>query len=156
MVSGIANSVRLIPVTEHLTISRECDGCTKCCEGWLTGVAHGKHFWPGRPCHFVTTNGCAIYKDRPENPCKTYECEWLKDGNIPEWLKPSVSNIIITTRTKDGIGYWSVEEAGSKITVEALSWLLSYCLQKGINIKYSIGSGHYKFGSSNFMALQFT
>lgn len=129
---------------------RKCDGCTKCCEGWLHGVAHDKHFWPGTPCHFMGEKGCTIYEDRPHDPCKTYRCHWLDNQDIPEWLKPNRSNIIITKRQHDDISYLDVTEAGSKMTVETLTWLMVYCLNKNINIKYNIGAGYYRFGDPKF------
>lgn len=133
-------------------MTRQCDGCTKCCDGWLVGVAHGKGFWPGRPCHFVGKTGCTIYENRPEAPCKTFQCEWLKNEDVPEWMKPDRENIIIVERQKDDIKFWKVEEAGSKISVEALSWLVSHCIVNSINLYYTIGKGAYRIGSPEFLA----
>ena len=136
------------------TPDRSCDGCTKCCDGWLIGEAHGKPFFPGRPCHFVGKNGCTIYKSRPDNPCKSFKCEWLVNADMPEWLKPDRANIIVVDREKNGIKYWKVQEAGSKITVEAASWLIVHCLSNSINLFYSIGGGGYRFGTPEFLKLE--
>ena len=136
------------------TPDRSCDGCTKCCDGWLSGHAYGKYFNPGRPCHFAGVNGCTIYNDRPDDPCKTFNCEWILNADIPEWLKPDRANVIIIKRNKDGIEYWKVVEAGAKITVEAVTWLVMTCLSNNINFMYSIGTASYKFGSPEFLAAE--
>lgn len=87
----------------YLSTMRECNGCTACCEGWLSGEAHGHYFQPGRPCHFKCEGGCSIYEKRPENPCKTFICEWLVNPELPEWMKPSVSKVITM---KKNMGRW--------------------------------------------------
>lgn len=133
-------------------MDRTCDGCTKCCDGWLSGIAHGRAFWSGRPCHFVGQNGCTIYNDRPQDPCKSYQCEWLVNDDVPEWLKPSMSNVLISKRKSGDTEYWRVSEAGAKITVEALSWVFMHCLSKNVNFIYNIGDGHYRFGSKEFLS----
>lgn len=132
-------------------MSRKCDGCTKCCDGWLTGQAHGHGFWPGRPCHFVGVNKCSIYKDRPEDPCRTFVCEWLVNPDVPEWMKPNVMDVIIAKKEKNGVPYWQISEAGSKLKIEVLSWLMMHCLKNSINFAYSIGTGSYRFGSQEFL-----
>ena len=43
------------------TFQRNCNNCTKCCEGWLSGEVNGYSFYPGRPCHFMKCDGCSIY-----------------------------------------------------------------------------------------------
>jgi len=131
-------------------MTRSCDGCTKCCDGWLHGEAYGHKFYPGRKCHFVTCNGCSIYEKRPEIPCRTFRCVWLDDQDIPEWMKPSLSNVLITQRTIRGIKYLEVFETGQKIDSSALSWLIQYCLSKKINVKYQVGGGWNWVGSSEF------
>lgn len=59
------------------------------------GKAKGHYFYPGRACHFVSTDqGCTIYDDRPKL-CRIFECAWLTDPTVPEELKPDNSNLII-------------------------------------------------------------
>lgn len=130
---------------------RKCDGCTKCCEGWLHGSAHGKSFWPGRPCHFVGERSCTIYNKRPEDPCRIFSCEWLKNPEIPEWMKPDRDNLLIVDKKIKGVKFWKVLEAGQKIRVESLSWLINYALSTGINLEYAIGTGLYRIGSKDFL-----
>jgi hypothetical protein len=56
------------------------------------------HCRPGR--------GCSIYENRPP-VCKSFACEWLINPDMPDFWKPSVSNLLVTlTRAKslDGDG----------------------------------------------------
>ena len=132
---------------------RKCDGCINCGEGWLTSNIYDKFMFPGRPCHFVKSNGCSIYKNRPTEPCKNYKCEWLKDLEIPEWLKPSTSNVILTKRKIDSVEYLEVKEAGQKMNIEILNWLIMEQIRKKINIKYEISGGWNWIGSVEFCNL---
>lgn len=121
---------------------RSCDGCTKCCEGWLSGEAYGHKFWPGMPCHYKTQKGCSIYNNRPENPCKVFQCEWLVNKDIPEWMKPNLINAIITKVEEDNKSYVHIHEAGSKLDSKVLSWfVLEYANKRILNIKYQIDGG---------------
>jgi uncharacterized cysteine cluster protein YcgN (CxxCxxCC family) len=129
---------------------RSCNGCTKCCEGWLPSVIYEKHMYPGVPCHFKKNGGCSIYKDRPKNPCKQYKCEWLKDIQIPEWFKPSESGIILTGREINKIPYLEIVEAGSSMTIEMLNWVFKLHLIKRTNLYYEIKGGWNWIGSPEF------
>ena len=76
--------------------SRECGGCTACCGGTLLAKAKGHYIYPGKPCAFVAKDeGCTIHGDRPRL-CRMFECAWLADATVPDALKPSESNLIIT------------------------------------------------------------
>lgn len=135
-------------------MSRSCGDCTKCCEGYLTGSAHGKPFFPGRPCHFLTIGkGCTIYPKRPKDPCVNYACEWLANDEIPEWMKPNEINAIITKRKfkESGIEYWDLIEAGETLRANVLSWLIMYALEKGMNFRWMINGGQHWIGSQEFL-----
>ena len=141
--------MKTIPI---LDISRSCNGCTACCDGWLTGEAHGHGFWPGRKCHFVSENGCSIYEQRPLSPCQTFKCEWLTNKDFPEWLKPSLSKVIFVSREVKGIKYIAAHEAGGKMDSEVLSWfVMSYVNKMFPNIAYQINGGMNYFGSVEFI-----
>ena len=123
-------------------MGRSCDGCTKCCEGWLWSEAYGHKFWPGRPCHFMCEKGCSIYENRPIDPCKNFKCEWLENNNIPEWMKPSVSNVIIYKRNEDGKDLLEFTEAGSRLDPRILSWIfMNFVDEKIGNVKYQLDGG---------------
>ena len=138
-----------------LQSKRDCHGCTACCEGWLTGAAHGHSFYPGKPCHFLTLGGCSIYNDRPENPCKTFDCAWKLDQEFifPEWMKPSMSGVVMKFETwAEDQHYLEVYEMGKKIDAVVLNWLIMKSLQDNKNIGIQIDGGWYYYGSQDFIA----
>lgn len=135
-------------------MSRQCGNCTKCCEGYLAGNAYGKPFYPGRPCHFISIGkGCSIYAKRPKDPCVSYQCVWLSNSDVPEWMKPDVINTIITLRKFPDrpIEYWDVIEAGEKLDARVLSWLIMHALSNGINLRWMIDGGAQWIGSQEFL-----
>lgn len=141
--------MKTIPI---LDISRNCNGCTACCDGWLTGEAHGHGFWPGRKCHYVSENGCTIYDQRPHEPCQTFACEWLTNKNFPAWLKPSLSKVIFVRREVKGIQYIFAHEAGGKMDSEVLSWfVMAYANKQFTNIAYQLNRGINFMGTAEFM-----
>ena len=76
--------------------NRQCGTCIACCEGWLHVEKLGMR--PGVPCMHCTANGCKIYSDRPEDPCRKFLCAWMEeDSDLPENLKPSLSGVIVLT-----------------------------------------------------------
>ena len=66
-------------------------------------------------------------------------------------MKPSEVNAIIVFRKNDDIEFIEVVEAGEKLRSEVLSWALMWCLDKKINIQYSIDGGVNKIGSPKFL-----
>lgn len=133
-------------------VSRSCGNCTKCCDGWLTGNIRGHDVFPGKPCFFVTIGvGCNDYHNRPHT-CKSFECQWLLDSNIPETLKPSVSDIIITKQDIDEIEYIKIVEAGNP-NAENLKLIIDYYSASNINWWCEIDQVNYVNGSEAFMAL---
>ena len=141
--------MKTIPI---LDISRSCNGCTACCEGWLHGEAHSHKFWPGRKCHYVSETGCTIYEQRPHDPCQIFKCEWLIDGNFPEWLKPSLSKVIFVRRNFQGFNYIHAVEAGGKMESEVLSWLImAYLDGKLTNVVYNLNGGTNIIGNKDFV-----
>ncbi len=139
---------------EYKEPKRTCDGCTKCCDGWLHGQAYEHVFYPGRPCFFKSASGCSIYSDRPASPCREYECFWLAANQLPMWMRPDLANIIVTERTKDNVVYYDIEEAGQTIQSHILNWLTGWAIGNGKNIKYKVSGGINKIGSKQFMELE--
>lgn len=146
-----------MPLTETknvmncLSTMRECNGCTACCEGWLSGQAYGHYFQPGRPCHFKCEGGCAIYEKRPENPCKEFICEWIVNSELPEWMKPSVSKVITMKKTWEGGEYLKVIEMGQKIDSVVLNWFFIYHLSTGIPMRIQVNGGMCNYGPPEFL-----
>lgn len=82
---------------------KSCSECTKCCEGYLT---LSEVLWEKidghDSCPFLNklgVHGCSIYKHRPPM-CTNYLCEWKKYDEIPEWMRPDLSKVIITKRSE--------------------------------------------------------
>lgn len=133
------------------TTDRKCNGCTACCEGWLTGEALGKKFFPGCKCHFLGEKGCTVYNKRPIDPCVNYKCEWLKDNEFPEWFKPSESGVILTKRERDGVKWLEVTECGKKIDSAVLTWLfINYVIKSGGNLRWQLSGAWNFIGDKNF------
>lgn len=145
--------MKKIPIFEESN-SRACDGCTKCCDGWAVGEAHGYKFYPGRKCHFVCDTGCSIYESRPEEPCKTFKCLWLSDSTIPQWMKPDRIHSILSLETRNNISYITVKEAGKRLDASVLSWLFTSYHQGSItNIRYELDGGWNFIGTDEFIKL---
>lgn len=136
------------------SLKKSCDGCTKCCEGYLSGEAYGKTFFPGKPCHFVIPGqGCSIYAKRPHDPCVTYQCKWRIDDDLPLWMKPSLIGSIIDERqTAKGVPYIKIHPAGdAKLDSRVLSWMINYALSNGKNLFWTVDGGPYYIGSPEFV-----
>lgn len=138
---------------------RQCEGCTACCEGWLSGEALGKRFFPGQPCHWMSCNGCTIYEDRP-SLCTDFSCAWISNHFLPEWFKPTESNAITRWQTwKDidectpedrGGVYLVVLETGGKIKHNCMTWLTNYASAGMLNVKYQLEGRWHWMGSDSF------
>lgn len=127
-------------------MNRTCDGCTKCCEGWLVAEIRGEVMYPGRPCQYVQKNkGCAIYEDRPKQPCQTFNCAWKKDPSIPEWMAPKDSGVIIEHQTIKGIKYVELFTTGQPVDENTLTWFFLWGLGTVGNIKWWNSQGQYHF-----------
>ena len=132
---------------------RECDGCTKCCEGWLAGEVHGHNMFKGRPCFYFNKN-CTIYEDRPDHPCKSFKCSWLSEEKVfPVWMKPDSINAIITRQKFNDIFYYEVTETGVTLEARTLSWLIQWAISTETNLLYRIDGGLNRIGSTEFLSL---
>jgi len=138
---------------------RSCDGCTKCCEGWLSGEVRGNKMGPTedvyspKPCIFVNKDkGCSIYNKRPKSPCKTFSCEWINNPDIAEKLKPNAVNILpIKSKTRNGIPYLAIIECGEKMDPDSLSWYILYAMSNRINFAWTVNGNTRWFGHPDFM-----
>ena len=73
---------------------RTCGNCTACCEGWLHDES--LEMEAGKPCQHCTSRGCAIYDNRPEEPCRTFRCEWLKnEESFDDEMRPDRCGAIL-------------------------------------------------------------
>jgi len=122
---------------------RACDGCTSCCEGWLTANIYGIDMYPGKPCRFADkSNGCTIYNNRPANPCKGFYCYWKGNKDVPEHFKPSISkNILVLRSTEDGARFLDINEAGKPVDFEILNWAIEqYRSKKVDSVRWIMGA----------------
>ena len=130
--------------------SRECGTCTRCCEGYLFGEINGNKFYNGRPCHYVSPGkGCTIHEDRPAM-CRAFKCAWLSDTRVPEWLKPELSDAIMSFTAVEGIPYLSLLEAGKKMDSKVLSWVFLFAMENLYNLAYQVEGGMNTMGSNEF------
>lgn len=133
-----------------LQAQRECDGCHECCAGWLTANVIGKEVYPGRPCHYLGEKGCTIYSIRPKDPCKNYNCHWLMDNEVPAWMKPSLSRVIMSLREWTGGQYLHVKECGEKMDSTVLNWIYQYAEQRNFSLQIEVGGSWYFRGPEGF------
>lgn len=87
--------------------------------------------YPGHPCKHCTASGCAIYEKRPENPCRTFMCGWLRSGSqLPDSMRPDLSGVIVVVG--DSWQKWKVLRAvatGPKIPPHSLEQVKSLAYQ---------------------------
>lgn len=107
--------------------------------------------YSGRMCHFKGPGHCTIYDQRP-GLCVNFRCEWIDNNDIPEWLKPSLSKVIMYRRMVNDIGYINIVETGAKMDSTHLNWIILHALQNGLNIRYMVDSGWNFIGSPEFLA----
>jgi hypothetical protein len=138
---------------------RSCDGCTACCEGWLSAEALGKSFFPGQPCHWKGTKGCTVYEARP-SVCSNFKCAWITNHFLPEWFKPTESNVIAvwrrwkeedacTPENRGGV-YLCVTECGEPISSNAMTWINNYVTAKALNVRYQHKGRWHWLGDEEF------
>ncbi len=80
---------------------------------------------PGKPCHFVTKNGCAIYSSRPHDPCKGFKCIWKINPAVPLEFKPNLVDMIMIENQVDNMPFVHIVPAGKEISLEILDWAVS-------------------------------
>ena len=145
---------------------RECGECTACCEGWvedrLEVAGQVIEMYPSKPCDHCTGSGCAIYEDRPEDPCRIFNCVWLQnEAEFPEDMRPDRSGAIVLAGRP--WREWEVLQAtpvGAEIPPETLERLRVYTQQKEVPLVFYerevvdgrfTGNGRQRaFGSEKF------
>jgi len=135
--------------------TRECGECTECCKGELHANIYGRLMDKGKPCHFLGTSGCTIYSKRP-SLCSSYQCEWLRDDgtNIPEWIRPDLSKVMISERTwgeKEEHKYWQINECGQKIDSNILNWIFMFSSTHSICVDYQVDNRWHQLGPPEFV-----
>lgn len=140
-----------IPLFIKGSNGKSCEGCTKCCEGYLITNINGEPVHAGKPCSKVIPGvGCSIYETRPEDPCKGFLCFWRASEVMPMEFKPSEVGVIVTNQEWDGVPYLMLVEAGNKVPPEVLSWYVSWAVSRQLNVEWQVGDVMYALGSTEF------
>ena len=134
-------------------MSRSCDGCTECCQGHLRCTVLGRELTRGSPCHYVGRQGCTVYEARPVSPCQTYKCVWLMNDDLPLWMKPEHSGVIVTKRPygNEGKWFWDVIETRGTMSTKVLRWLMIQHINTRLPMRIQIEGGQNLFGSAEFI-----
>ena len=109
---------------------------------------------PGSPCVFVQIGkGCGVYDERPDDPCKTFRCQYLIDEMVPEEMKPSRSNIILTVEeVLPNVEYIIAHEAGGVLEGDNLKWVASLYDNYAVNASWKVDGKFYFQGDAIFTA----
>jgi hypothetical protein len=70
------------------------------------------------------------------------------------WMRPDMSNALITRRQHENLEFFEVTECGKKMDASVLSWLVIWALNNGKNLKYQIAGGWNRIGTKEFMEAQ--
>jgi hypothetical protein len=129
-------------------MSKQCGTCTKCCDGTLYGDVNGHIMGNGKPCIFldVVNKKCGAYEKRPTDPCKTYKCMWLKYEDVPLWLKPENSPVMVSALSYQKNEFLILNCFGKDYPIMYLNYVKNYCTKNNINLMYEIpGMNNMKF-----------
>lgn len=122
------------------TRGRHCKPCTACCDGWLQISIRGVAVFPGKPCPHSTGKGCGIYESRPENPCATFFCGWVRrESPLPNWMKPNNAKVIVFMKRLmwHGSPVIYALPVGRKIPDRSLNWLKQYSDKNSMPLVYA-------------------
>lgn len=130
---------------------KECGTCTKCCEGWLKGNIRGHEMYLGKPCFFLEIGkGCGDYVNRPENPCKGFECAWLDIEEMPDKFKPEITGVIAYLNPNNGNPSFFLEKAPNSPKADFLSWIIVYARSRNLNIVWPTEDSVWWLGNDDF------
>lgn len=139
--------------------NRDCGECTKCCEGYLYGdikFADGRQIPLGpKPCSILQIGkGCGDYENRPQSPCRGFECEWLRQPDVyPVEMRPDRIGTIFSLQEVEGIPYLRITEAGKRLDAEVLSFGLKLALFNKFNVYWEIEGKIHWLGNKDFVAV---
>lgn len=140
-------------------MSRSCGECTKCCEGYLYSDIN---FEDGRiiemgpnPCPILQIGkGCGDYENRPQNPCRGFQCEWLRQPDVyPDEMRPDKILAIFSLQEVEGVPYLRITEAGARLDAEVLSHAIKLTLMNKFNIYWEVEGKIHWFGNKDFVTI---
>ena len=125
---------------------RPCGDCTACCEGWL--FSHTLDLKPGKPCQNCTKSGCAIYAERPQDPCRDFTCAWVHpESGLPDDMRPDRCGAIVKWNYRWNL--WKSVAAlpvGSAIPEDTLKRLIEHAKERAqpiIFLEHEFSDGQY-------------
>ena len=136
-------------------MTRQCGDCTACCEGWLVADINGVQMSPGTPCYLLQIGkGCSDYENRPQSPCRGFECEWLRQPDVyPEEMRPDRVGAIFSLQEVDGVPYLRITEAGKILDAETLSHGVKITLLNRYNLYWEVDGKMHWFGNKDFVTI---
>ncbi len=105
---------------------RVCQPCTACCDGWVQIKVKGCEAYPGKPCPQSGASGCTDYENRPEDPCRKFECAWVQSSAfLPANFRPDQSKALVirTILTWQGLEVDLAVPVGREIPEKSLAVL---------------------------------
>lgn len=109
--------------------SRNCQPCTACCDGWVQIEVKGCEAYPGHPCPHSTGSGCDDYDNRPVDPCRKFECAWVKPGSVlPDHFRPNECGALVIDNVLNwqGLNVDLAVPVGREIPQDTIGWLMQY------------------------------
>ena len=125
-------------------MTKNCDGCIACCNGTLVANIHGEEVNRSHPCSHICYEhmNCSQYHNRPP-VCSTFKCLWLTQDDMPEWLKPSESGVLLLHRK----GYVEVHSVnGMKFTADVFVIAMNFASINRWPIKFFIDASSTPYG----------
>jgi hypothetical protein len=93
---------------------------------------------PGNPCRHCVSGGCAIYAERPREPCRSFECEWVRpDSGLAAGLRPDrCGAIVLRDREFHGWKVLIATPTDWKIPRETLRLLMHHARERNTPLIY--------------------
>lgn len=146
---GVANAAERGASGHHAR--RECGSCTACCDGWLKIVIRGVEVSPNHPCPYSQAGNCAIYAERPEDPCRKFVCGWLAPGSpFPEDFRPDRIHTIFLRSIWRGAPTYGLVPAGADPDDRLIAWMEAFAARTGTPFLFVRRGQWYAHGPAEF------
>ena len=81
---------------------------------------------------------CSIYDERPEDPCRVFECGWKLNVTMPDWMRPDRSGAILIVGQlwvrPDGLRKVNlIAPAGRRVPPRTENLIRAFSQQTGLN-----------------------
>jgi len=106
--------------------------------------------YEGKPCFFLEIGGvCKDYNNRPKSPCVDYECLWLQDNSIPDFMKPENCNAIFDMLTYKNKKYIRFIKSKKDYSKESLEYAIKYASDNNMVITWMGINGDFNCKGDN-------